>query len=403
MSAPAHAARRRITVVSTSRADYGHLYWVLRELADAPDVELRILAIGAHASPRFGETWRRFEADGFVLDGVIECLLDSDSDVGMAKTIGMATLGLADALARDRPDLLLLIADRYEMLAPASVALALRIPVAHIEGGEISEGAVDDAVRHALTKMAHLHLVPTTDAARRVRAMGEEAWRVHCTGAPSLDHLMRSRLPDGDTVLADLDLPPDARPLVVAWHPVTLLNDPAAEAGPLFAALEDVDAPVVFCFPNADAGRERIIRLAEAFLATHPSARLVVNLEHLRYWALLRRAAVLLGNSSSGIMETPSLALPCVNIGDRQQGRQRAANIIDVPADAQAIREALRRARDPQWTASLRGMRNPYGEGDAARRIVAVLRSVSIDARLLRKRALPLASDRDAFVQAQDR
>lgn len=393
--------QRRIAVVSTSRADYGHLYWVLRELADAPEIDLRILAIGAHASPRFGETWRRFEEDGFALEGMIECLLDSDTDLGMAKTIGLAALGLADALARLRPDLVLLIADRYEMLAPASVALALRIPIAHIEGGEISEGAIDDAVRHALTKLAHLHFVPTDDAARRVIAMGEESWRVHRTGAPSLDHLRRSVLPDPAEVLTAMQLPADARPIVVAWHPVTLLADPAAEAAPLFEALEGRDEPIVFCFPNADAGRERIIRLAETFVAVHPCARLVVNLEHLRYWSLLSRAAALVGNSSSGIMESPSLGLPCVNVGDRQRGRQRAANILDAPASTAGIVHALEQALDPAFRSAVAGMSNPYGDGDAAQHIASVLRAVPIDDRLLLKRALPLAPGQNAFVQAE--
>lgn len=393
---------RRIAVVSTSRADYGHLYWVLRELAAASDIDLRIFALGSHASPRFGETWRRFEQDGFKLDGLIECLLDSDSDVGMAKTIGLATLGLADALAQARPDLLLLIADRYEMLAPAAVALALRIPIAHIEGGDISEGAIDDAVRHALTKMAHIHFVPTRFAERRVRAMGEEAWRVHRTGAPSLDHLRRSKLPQASEVMKALDLPVDARPIVVAWHPVTLIADPAAEAAPLFEALAGRPEPIVFCFPNSDAGRERIIQLAESFVAKRVDARLVVNIEHLSYWRLLHQAAALVGNSSSGIMESPSLALPCVNVGDRQRGRHRAANILDTPASASAIAHALQRAFDPTFVDSLRGMENPYGDGDAARRIVDIIRNVPIDGRLLHKRSLPLATDSDAFVHEHE-
>ncbi|MCB1590442.1 MAG: UDP-N-acetylglucosamine 2-epimerase (hydrolyzing) [Xanthomonadales bacterium] len=389
--------RRRIAVVSSSRADYGHLYYVLKGLQAAADVELLPVAMAAHGSPRFGETWRRFAEDGFSLPAPLECLLDSDSDVGMAKTIGLATLSLADWLGRERPDLLLLIADRYEMLAPASVALALRIPIAHIEGGEISEGAVDDAVRHALTKLSHLHFVPTEQARRRVLALGEEAWRVHQVGAPSLDHLRLSTLPDVRDLLRDAGLDPERAPVVVAWHPVTLLRDPAAESACLFEALADCPQPIVFCFPNADAGREAFIRQAEAFCAGRAQARVFVNLEHRAYWALLRLAAALVGNSSSGIMESPSLALPCVNIGDRQAGRERAANIIDAPAETTAIRAALQTALSPDFRASLAGMRSPYGDGHAAERIVERLRSVPLDARLLRKRALPLRADAPAF------
>ncbi|MCK7592995.1 UDP-N-acetylglucosamine 2-epimerase [Pseudomarimonas salicorniae] len=393
-------ARRRIAVVSTSRADYGHLYHVMKGLQAAEDVELLPVALGAHGSPRFGETWRRFAEDGFPLAARLECLLDSDSDLGMAKTIGLATLSLADWLDRERPDLLLLIADRYEMLAPASVALALRIPIAHIEGGEISEGAVDDAVRHALTKLSHLHFVPTEQARRRVLAMGEEAWRVHRVGAPSLDHLHLGALPDPVPLLARWGLGDDLAPVVVAWHPVTLLRDPAAESASLFEALQDCAHPLAFCFPNADAGREAIIRQAEAFCAGRERARVFVNLEHREYWALLHAAAALVGNSSSGIMESPSLSLPCVNIGERQAGRERAANILDAPAEPAAIREALSRALDPAFRASLDGMQSPYGDGHAAERIVEVLRRVPLDARLLRKRALPLRRGEEAFDHA---
>src|SRR5690348_14518074 len=187
-------SRRKIAVVTTSRADYSHLYWPLRALAEHSLVDLRLIVLGAHLSPEFGATIREIEKDGFPIAARIECLLSSDSDIGMAKTIGVAALSLADHLGALRPDLLLLIADRYEMLAPASVALALRIPIAHIEGGEISEGAIDDAVRNALTKLAHIHFTSTEAARERVIAMGEEAWRVHRAGAPSLDHLRRSTL-----------------------------------------------------------------------------------------------------------------------------------------------------------------------------------------------------------------
>ena len=198
--------KRKIAVVTSSRADYGHLYWPLKELSARPSVELRLIALGPHLSPEFGHTVGEIERDGFAVDERVECLLSSDTDVGMAKTIGVATLGVADVLARLRPDILLLIADRYEMLAPAAAALALRIPVAHIEGGEVSEGAIDDAVRNALTKLSHLHLTTTEGARRRVLAMGEEAWRVHRVGSPSLDHLRRRALIPRDALGAQLGL-----------------------------------------------------------------------------------------------------------------------------------------------------------------------------------------------------
>src|SRR5215469_1059606 len=217
--------KRRIAVVTTSRADYSHLYWPLHDLFHHPNVDLRLIAMGPHLSPEFGQTVREIEQDGFPIAARIECLLSSDTDVGMAKTIGVATLSLADCLGQMRPDLLLLIADRYEMLAPASVALALRIPIAHIEGGEISEGAIDDAVRNALTKMSHIHFTSTELAKQRVIAMGEEAWRVHRAGAPSLDHLRRSKLLTRAELEAKLQLDLSRPTILVTYHPVTILSD----------------------------------------------------------------------------------------------------------------------------------------------------------------------------------
>src|SRR5580658_7455002 len=223
-------AMRRIGVITTSRADYSHLYWPLRELEAHPGVELAVFALGAHLSPEFGSTLKEIERDGFPIQASIECLLSSDTDTGMAKTIGIAILGLADALTAWRPDLLLLIADRYEMLAPASVALALRIPIAHIEGGELSQGAIDDQVRNALTKLAHIHFTSTSTARRRVIAMGEEPWRVHHAGAPSLDHLRRSALLGRETIKQRLGLHLQSPTLLVAYHPVTIHRETTQEA-----------------------------------------------------------------------------------------------------------------------------------------------------------------------------
>ena len=224
--------KRRIGVITTSRADYSHLYWPLRELSAHPQVDLAVFALGAHLSPEFGSTLREIERDGFPIQARIECLLTSDTDTGMAKTIGVAILGLADALTAWRPDILLLIADRYEMLAPASVALALRIPIAHIEGGEISQGAIDDHVRNALTKLAAIHFTSTPTARRRVIAMGEEPSRVHHAGAPSLDHVTRSALLDRATLATTLGLTFTAPTILAAWHPVTILKNTNIEADP---------------------------------------------------------------------------------------------------------------------------------------------------------------------------
>jgi len=384
--------KRTIAVVTSSRADYSHLYWPLKDLQAHPDVELKVIVLAAHLSPQFGSTVEEIERDGFAIAARVECLLSSDSDVGMAKTLGLAVLGLSDVLGQMRPDLLLLIADRYEMLAPASVALTLRIPIAHIEGGEVSEGAIDDAVRNALTKMAHLHFTSTETARARVIAMGEEAWRVRRAGAPSLDHLRRSRLLSRSELEGALGLELAERIAVVAYHPVTLAKDTTFEAEAVFAALDRMaeEFQVIFCYPNADAGSYALMERVREFCRSHANARLFVNLPAITYWSLLREATVLLGNSSSGIMEAASFGLPVVDVGLRQHGRERGANILDAAIDgATGSEEILRqvaKAMDPAFREGLRGCENIYGDGHAAERIVKVLTSTPLEG-LLRKRA----------------
>jgi UDP-N-acetylglucosamine 2-epimerase (non-hydrolysing)/GDP/UDP-N,N'-diacetylbacillosamine 2-epimerase (hydrolysing) len=386
-------ARRRIAVVTTSRADYSHLYWPLRLLAEDARVELRLIVMGAHLSPEFGATIHEIEKDGFAIAARIECLLSSDSDVGMAKTIGLATLSLSDVLGEMRPDILLLIADRYEMLAPAAVALALRIPIAHIEGGEISEGAIDDAVRNALTKMAHLHFTSTFAARDRIISMGEEPWRATRAGAPSLDHLRKSNLLSREEVAAKLRVQLEGSATVIAYHPVTLAMDTLEGADELFAALDSVNSQLIFCYPNADAGSRALIERTTAFLAKRGNGRLFVNLDAVAYWSLLRQAQVFLGNSSSGIMETASFAVPTVNIGERQRGRERAANVIDAPANREAVLSAIALARSSKFRESLRGMTNPYGDGTASEKIVDVLTSAPLGRQLLAKKAWRLIAE----------
>jgi UDP-N-acetylglucosamine 2-epimerase (non-hydrolysing)/GDP/UDP-N,N'-diacetylbacillosamine 2-epimerase (hydrolysing) len=385
-------SRRRIGVITTSRADYSHLYWPLRELAARPEVELGLFALGAHLSPEFGSTINEIERDGFPVQARIECLLSSDTDTGMAKTIGLAILGLADALTAWRPDLLLLIADRYEMLAPAAVALALRIPIAHIEGGEISQGAIDDQVRNALTKLAHIHFTSTPTARRRVIAMGEEAWRVHRAGAPSLDHLRRSTLLARSALEARLGLTLKTPTILAAYHPVTILKDTTVEADGLFSALAQAPGQLLFVYPNADAGSYALIERTKALAASRPHTHVFVNLDSIAYWSILGQVDALIGNSSSGIMEAASFALPTVNVGLRQQGRERARNVIDAPAETAAILSALHRALDPEFRNSLRGMENPYGDGTAAQTIARVLTAVPLDG-LLIKQPTPLPEE----------
>ena len=393
---------RHVVVVTSSRADYGHLFWPMKDIEASESLRLSVVVMGAHLSPRFGNTVELIERDGFEIAARVDCLDPDDTECGMARTIGQATTKLTEVLARLQPDILLLIADRYEMLAPASVALALRIPIAHIEGGDISEGAIDDAVRNALTKMAHLHFAPTEAACRRVLAMGEERWRVEWTGAPSLDHLRRSIRPDHRQLEATMGIELSGRVCVVAYHAVTLHRETTTELDAFFASLESWEHQMVFCFPNADAGSSEIVRRAEAFCACRKNANLYVNLDHLTYWALLEHAELMVGNSSSAIMETPSLRIPAVDIGDRQRGRTRASNVVHASAAADAIAAAMQEVTTPEFRASLKGLVNPYGDGRASERIVKLLTNAPAREVLLHKKALALDSNGSKFVQTHE-
>lgn len=372
-------------MVTSSRADYAHLRWLLHDLERHPAIDLQVIALGPHLSPSFGHTGSGIATGRLT---TVECLLDSDTDVGMAKTIGVATLGVADALARLRPDILLIIADRYEMLAPAAAALAMRIPIAHVEGGEITAGAIDDAVRNALTKLSHLHFACTRRAARRIADMGEEKWRITFSGSLSLDHLRRERLLNKTQVEKKLGVKLGKDTVLCIYHPVTLLKNTAEEAEEVFCALDDIKPQVIFIYPNADAGCRELIRRAEQFAALHKSSRVFVNLDHRTYLSLLSNIGVLVGNSSSGIIESTALEIPAVNVGIRQLGREHAANVIDVPAEREVMKEAISRALAADFQRAIRGLENPYGSGGASKIVTDVLVKTSLGRKLLFKNAV---------------
>jgi UDP-hydrolysing UDP-N-acetyl-D-glucosamine 2-epimerase len=377
--------KRKIAVVTTSRADYSHLYWVLVELSRRTNLEVDLIAMGPHLSPEFGNTWEDIVRDGFAPAMTIECLLSSDSDIGMAKTIGVATLSLADYLGKLRPDLLLLIADRYEMLAPASVALALRIPIAHIEGGDVSLGAIDEAVRNAITKLSHIHLTTTESARQRVISMGEEPWRVHVVGSPSLDHLTKAALLSREEVERALAISLKEETIAVIYHPVTLSRYTLCEFDELLAALAELPQNMLFISPNSDAGSRELLDRVAAFSVNRTNTRFITSIDHRTYLSLLQFLAVLVGNSSSGIMEAASFKLPAVNVGIRQNGRERGRNVLDCAATRTEIVNAIHKALSRHFRASLGDLKNPYGDGHAAEKIADVLSSVDFSESLLAK------------------
>ena len=373
--------KRTIAAITSSRSDYAHLRWLLHDLAKHPATDLQVIALGPHLSPEFGHTGKEI-TENFTS---VECLLSSDTDVGMAKTLGLATLGLADALGRIRPDIVLLIADRYEMLAPASVALTLRIPIAHIEGGEITSGAIDDAVRNAITKMSHLHFACTRATQQRVIGMGEQPWRVNFSGSLSLDHLQRSKLLTKKQVEKRLGISLNKKTILCLYHPVTLMNDTVEEATQVLAALHGAKEQILFIYPNADTGSRKLVQLTERFITRNPASSLFVNLDHTTYLSLLKNVDLLMGNSSSGIIESTSLGIPTLNLGIRQKGREHAANVLDVAANKNEILEAMQQALSPSFRKSVQNLENPYGDGHASQVITSVLAKTPLGPRLLFK------------------
>jgi UDP-hydrolysing UDP-N-acetyl-D-glucosamine 2-epimerase len=378
---------RTIAVVTGSRADYGLLRPVLRAIEDAPGLVLRLLVCGAHLSPRFGMTVGNIEADGFTIAERLDILAGTDTPNEIAQSTANAVSAFARAFERSRPDLLVLLGDRYEMLSAAIAALPFAIPIAHIHGGELTEGAIDEAARHSLTKLSHVHFVTTEAYRRRVIQLGEQPDRVFVSGAPGLDNL-RAIAP---TPVAELSrkfgIAFDPAPLLVTFHSETLEVPRMAEhLAALMEALASAARPVVFTYPCADTAARQIVEAIEAFVAARSDAIVVKNLDTADYFGMMAAAAAMVGNSSSGIIEAPSFHLPVVNIGNRQRGRLRAANVIDCAPEQAAIGAAIARAVDPGFRKTIGAAANPYGDGRAAERIVAVLRGLTLDAALVAKR-----------------
>lgn len=378
---------RRIAAVTGARSDYGIYLPVFRRIQAAPDLHLLVIAGGSHFSDRHGRTIDAIRADGFEIAAAVDMTVHGDDGPATADAMGRGVLGFAEAYARLAPDLVLVLGDRFEMLSAAAAALPLRIPLAHIHGGELTEGALDDAIRHAVTKLSHLHFVSTEAYARRVVQLGEEPWRVTVSGAPALDNLHDVPLMSRGDIERAYGLPAGRPFLLVTYHPETLEYERTGErVDALLAALSRTDAGIVFTHPNADMGSQAILEGIRAFAARRPGVGVIANLGTQGYFSVMAHAAAIVGNSSSGIIEAASFELPVVNVGDRQHGRARAGNVIDCEPDAEAISAAIAAALRPAFRERLRGMRNPYGDGHAAARIVDTVSRVPLDARLLRKR-----------------
>jgi UDP-hydrolysing UDP-N-acetyl-D-glucosamine 2-epimerase len=378
------ARARRVCVVTGSRAEYGLLYWVLRDIRDDPDLELQLVVTGMHLESGFGMTVDQIEHDGFVVDRRVPMGLDDDSEAGTVRAMSRGLVGISDAIAALDPDVMLVLGDRFEIMVAVQAAMVHTLPVAHIAGGDTTEGAFDEAIRHSITKMAHVHFTTNPQSAGRVIRMGEDPARVHVVGSPGLDHLKRAKLMSRPKLEDSLGACLGLRNLLITFHPVTLdAGHGVPEFQALLEALDQQPAGTVkwITRPNADPGNQRLGAMLDQWAEGRPDVHLYDSLGQARYLALMSQVDAVVGNSSSGLYEAPSFKIPTVNIGSRQGGRLAAASVIQSDATVEAIVAAIERA----MTMDCSTVVNPYGDGAASGRIVTTLKALPSREALLGK------------------
>lgn len=372
---------RKICVITGTRAEYGLLRWVMQGIKDDPELTLQVIATGMHLSPEFGLTYREIEQDGFQIDRKVEMLTSSDTPVGIAKSMGLGLIGFADALNELKPHLIVVLGDRFEIFAAVAAALVSRIPVVHLHGGEATEGAFDEALRHSITKMSHLHFVAAEEYRQRVIQLGEQPERVFLVGGLGIDNIKRLKLFDRTELEASLGFTLGQKNLLITFHPVTLEDATAAEQmAELLSALAELqDTQLIFTMPNADTDGRVLIRMVEQFVAQHSNAHTYTSLGQLRYLSCIAHVDGVVGNSSSGLLEVPYFKKGTVNIGDRQRGRLQAASVINCDPNRSDIIAALQRLYSPDFQANLSKVRNLYGEGGASEKVVQTIKHYPID------------------------
>ena len=378
---------KKICIVTGTRADYGLLRFVMEGIRDASDLELQIIATGMHLSPDFGMTASEIEGDGFHIDQRVEMLMSSDTPVGVSKSMGLGMIGFADAYAQLKPDVVVVLGDRFEIFSAAAAAMVTCIPIAHLHGGEATEGVIDEAIRHSVTKMSHYHFVATEAYRQRVIQLGENPDRVQLVGGLGVDSISRVELMSRAELEHSLDFKFGQRNLLVTFHPVTLERGSAATQ--MQALLDAVDqlqnTNIIFTLPNSDTGGRVVIQMIEAFVQKRPHAKSFPSLGQKRYLSCIAQVDGVVGNSSSGLIEVPSFRKGTINIGDRQAGRLRAESVIDCAPTRTDIAAAFQRLYSPEFQTSLASVRNPYGEPGASEKIVNAIKQVDLT-NILKKR-----------------
>lgn len=380
--------KRKICVVTGTRSEYGLLYWLMRAIEGDDLLILQLVVTGMHLSPEFGLTYKVIEQDGFTIDYKVEMLLSSDTPTGIAKSIGVGVMGFTEAFTHLKPDIVVILGDRYEALAAAQVAMTLKIPLAHIHGGETTEGAMDEAIRHSITKMAQLHFTAAEQYARRVVQLGEAPERVLNVGALGVENITRLNLLDRKDFERSIEFALMKKNFLVTYHPVTLSNEKVEKSvEKLLAALDSFSqVSIIFTKANSDAGGRVINNLLEQYAAKDPDRiKVFTSLGQLLYLSAIKHSDLVIGNSSSGILEVPFLKKPTVNIGDRQKGRLRPATVIDCAEDTSDIINAIHKALSPEFKAIIEKAEYPFGDGNVAGKIKESLKNVCLDGILQKK------------------
>lgn len=368
--------KRKICVVTGTRAEYGLLRPLIYGIEKSDSLSLQLIVTGAHLSSEFGYTLQEIIDDGYHISRKIEMLLSSDTPVGVAKSLGLGVLSFADALSDLKPDLMVVLGDRYEIFSAASAAMVSRIPIAHLHGGEVTEGAIDEAIRHSITKMSHLHFVATSDYRRRVLQLGENPNHVFCVGGLGVDNILSLNLLSRSELESQLNFKFLERNILVTYHPVTLEDQNAgiAHLDQLLLALGRLDSTgIIFTLPNADAGGRSFIAKIKHFCDSHSSSSWFTSLGQLRYFSCVRQVDCVVGNSSSGLLEVPSFHKPTINIGSRQEGRIKASSVIDCKPSCEAILDSINQSYSSRFQQIVSMSTNPYGNGGAVDSILKVL------------------------------
>ena len=379
--------KRKICAVTGSRAEYGLLFCLFKDLQDDPEIDFQLIVTGMHLSPQFGSTYKLIENDGFLINYKVDLGIDGDNSNDIAQAIGRGTIGFAEAFSQLQPDIILVLGDRYEILSAVQAAMIMGIAIAHLHGGELTQGAIDDSIRHAITKMSHLHFVSAEPYRQRVIQLGENPNRVFNVGSPGLDNIKNLKLLEREEFEEDIGFKLGSINFLVTYHPVTLhQGGPEKAMLEIFKSLDEFSSSrIIFTKPNSDTNNKIIGDMIDDYVKNNPDRAIsFISLGQQRYFSAIKNADVVLGNSSSGLLEAPVFNKPTVNIGDRQKGRLRASSVIDCEEKAELISQAINRALSKDFQKSLSQIQNPYRAGNASKAISKTLKGFDLDRILIK-------------------